>query len=94
MKTILYPMFLGLALSAGMAHAAGADEAGKPKVRLGCSKQVGDRTGEDKKKFMAECVTAQRKADGAKLAACRKEANKEQGAAARKQAMRDCMAKA
>jgi hypothetical protein len=87
MNKLIYSMLIALGLSMGV----GAVHAAKPIVG-GCGKQAGDRKGEEMKKFMKECVAAQRKEHDSKLKMCRDKAASEPSRSKTTKMIRECMA--
>lgn len=61
MQKLLTTLTLGLALSVGAAHAA--DDKKAPTAQQNrmtvCNKEAGERKGDERKKFMSECLKAQ-----------------------------------
>ncbi len=61
MQKLLTTLALGLALTVGAAHAADdkkASSAQQNKMTV-CNKEAGDRKGDERKKFMSECLSGQ-----------------------------------
>jgi hypothetical protein len=60
MKKLMTTLAIGLALTVGAAHAA--DEQKAPTAQQGkmtvCNKEAGARKGDERKKFMSECLSA------------------------------------
>jgi psiF repeat len=95
MKQLLSLLALGLSLSLGAAHAA--DEAKTPqqnKMTL-CNKEAGDKKGDERKKFMSECLKAkpaQASAQQEKMKMCNANAKDKKGDE-RKKFMSECLSK-
>jgi hypothetical protein len=61
MKKLMTTLAMGLALTLGAAHAADdkkAPTAQQSKMTV-CNKEAGDRKGDERKKFMSECLSAE-----------------------------------
>jgi len=96
MKKLLSVAALGLALSIGAAHAA--DEK-KPTAQQNkmttCNKDAGDKKGDERKKFMSECLSAKPAAPATqqdKMTTCNADAKDKKGDD-RKAFMKECLSK-
>jgi hypothetical protein len=97
MKKLLSLLALGLFLSVGVAH---ADEKKAPTAqqnKMGlCNKEAGDKKGDERKKFMSECLKAKpaasekQTAQQNKMGLCNKEAGDKKGDE-RKKFMSECL---
>ena len=59
MKHLMTLLALGLTLSVGAAHADEKKEPTAQQQRMGqCNKDAGDKKGDERKKFMSECLKA------------------------------------
>ena len=59
MKNLISVLALGLAMTAGSAYAADAPADGKTAQQnkmATCNKEAGDKKGDERKKFMSECL--------------------------------------
>ena len=90
MKKFLTLLSLGLSLSLGAAHAADADAKTPQQSKMGmCNKEASDKKGDERKKFMKECLSAK----SAASPACEKSAvEKKLAGAANSSHMKKCMA--
>lgn len=90
MKKFLTLLSLGLSLSLGAAHAADGDAKTPQQNKMGmCNKEAGDKKGDERKKFMKECLSAKPAASPA----CEKSAaEKKLAGAAKSSHMKKCMA--
>ena len=105
MKKLLTLLAMGLSLSLGVAHAADAPAKTPQQNKMGlCNKEAGDKKGDERKKFMKECLSAKPAAAAAvpdkkmaqqdKMKACNKDAGeKKLKGAERKAFMKDCLSK-
>jgi len=100
MKKLLTLIAMGLALSLGAAHAA--DEKAKTPQQnkmASCNKEASDKKGDERKKFMSECLSAKPAAAAdkktpqqEKMKACNAEAKGKKGDE-RKKFMSECLKK-
>lgn len=94
MKKLAVMMFMAsLALSTA-AHAADAEKApNKQQNKMAqCNQDAGDKKGDERKKFMSECLKNKQKAQQDKMKTCNKEATGKKGEE-RKQFMSSCLKK-
>jgi len=97
MKKLIPLLALGLSLTLGVAHAdeKKAPSAQQNKMSL-CNKEAGDRKGDERKKFMSECLSAKPAAADRKTAqqermkSCNAEAKGKTGEE-RKKFMSECL---
>jgi len=92
MKQLISLLALGLSLSLAIAH---ADEKKEPTAQQSkmatCNKEAGNKKGDDRKKFMSECLKADKKtAQQNKMTTCNKEAGDKKGDD-RKKFMSECL---
>ncbi len=96
MKKLLTLLALGLSLSLGVAHAD--DEKKAPTAQQNkmsmCNKQAGNKTGDERKAFMSDCLKAKPASAGAAASpACEKSAaDKKLAGAAKTSHIKKCMA--
>ncbi|QDQ26341.1 phosphate starvation-inducible protein PsiF [Chitinimonas arctica] len=75
----------------GMAHAA--DEPNKQQSKMGqCNKDAGDKKGDERKKFMSECLKTKVVTQQSKMKTCNQEATGKKGDE-RKKFMSECLKK-
>jgi len=97
MKKLIPLLALGLALTLGVAHAdeKKAPTAQQNKMSL-CNKEAGERKGEERKKFMSECLKAKpaasekQTAQQEKMKTCNAQAKDKKGEE-RKKFMSECL---
>lgn len=91
MKKFLTLLSLGLSLTLGAAHAADGDAKTPQQNKMGmCNKEAGDKKGDERKKFMKECLSAK---PAAASPACEKTAaDKKLAGAAKNSFMKKCIA--
>jgi len=97
MKKLIPLLALGLSLTLGVAHAdeKKAPTAQQNKMSL-CNKEAGERKGEERKKFMSECLKAKpaasekQTAQQERMKACNAEAKDKKGEE-RKKFMSECL---
>lgn len=97
MKKLIPLLALGLSLGLGVAH---ADEQKAPTAQqnkmAACNKEAGDKKGEERKKFMSECLkakpaaSAKRTAQQERMKTCNAEAKDKKGEE-RKKFMSECL---
>ena len=58
MKKFLSLLALGLSLSLGAAHAEDAAKTPQQNKMASCNKEAGEKKGDERKKFMSECLKA------------------------------------
>jgi hypothetical protein len=95
MRKILSLIALGLTLSLGHAYAADAakTDAGKTKQQTKmatCNKEAGDKKGDERKKFMSDCLKDKKAAQQDKMKSCNAEAKGKKGDE-RKKFMSECL---
>lgn len=99
MRKLLTLASLGLALAVGAAHAA--DEKKEPTAQqtkmATCNKEAGDKKGDERKKFMSDCLKAKpamtaQQAQQEKMKTCNAEAKDKKGDD-RKKFMSECLKK-
>ena len=84
---------LGLALSFGVAHAADGDgKTAQQNKMTTCNKDAGDKKGDERKKFMKECLSAKPMTQQDKMKTCNAEAKGKKGDE-RKAFMSECLKK-
>ncbi len=94
MKKFLPLLALGLCLSFGAAHAADATTAQQSKMGS-CNKDAAGKTGDERKAFMKECLSAKadaKKAQQEKMKTCNADAKGKKGDE-RKKFMSECLKK-
>ncbi len=97
MKKLISLLALGLSLTLGAAHAEEkkAPTAQQNKMAV-CNKEAGDKKGEERKKFMSECLkakpaaSAKQTAQQERMKACNAEAKDKKGEE-RKKFMSECL---
>jgi uncharacterized protein HemX len=94
MRTILTLAALGLALGLGTANAADKKEPTPQQARMAaCNKDAADKKGDERKKFMSDCLKTKQASQQEKMKACNKEATGKKGDE-RKAFMSECLKKA
>ena len=91
MKKILALTMLGL-FAAAATPALAAENAQQERMKA-CNKEAGDKKGDDRKKFMSNCLSDKKKASANKMAACNTKSKGMTGDE-HKKFMSDCMKKA
>lgn len=88
MKTTLTLALLAL-FAASSAPALAAENAQQERMKT-CNAKAGDKKGDERKKFMSDCLSAEKKASDNKMAACNTK-SKGMKADERKKFMSECM---
>ena len=92
MKRLLSLVTMGLALSFGAAHAEDKPKTPQQGKMAMCNKEAGDKKGDERKKFMSECLSAKKETQQSKMGTCNKEAGDKKGDE-RKKFMSECLKK-
>lgn len=93
MKKLTVWLTLGCALACGAAYAEEKKELTPQQTRMAqCNKEAGDRKGEERKKFMSECLSHKpaQTAQQNRMTQCNREAGERKGEE-RKQFMSECL---
>lgn len=97
MKKLIPLLALGLSLTLGVAHADEKKEATAQQSKMSlCNKEAGERKGEERKKFMSECLKAKpaasekQTAQQEKMKTCNAQAKDKKGEE-RKKFMSECL---
>jgi hypothetical protein len=88
LKKILASM-LAAAFCVVASPAFSAENAQQERMKA-CNKEAGDKKGDERKKFMSECLSAKKKADDNRMSACNTK-SKGMKADERKKFMSECM---
>ncbi len=92
MKRLLSLITVGVALSFGAAHAEDKPKTPQQGKMAMCNKEAGDKKGDERKKFMSDCLSAKKETQQSKMGSCNKEAGDKKGDE-RKKFMSECLKK-
>ena len=92
MKNLLSLAAIGLALSFGAAHAEDKPKTEQQSKMATCNKDAGDKKGDERKKFMSQCLSAKKETQQSKMTTCNKDAGDKKGDE-RKKFMSECLKK-
>ena len=90
MNKLLSLIAIGIALSLGTAHAEDKPKTAQQEKMATCNKDAGDKKGDERKKFMSECLSAKKETQQSKMTTCNKEAGDKKGDE-RKKFMSECL---
>ena len=88
----LFPLIaaLGLACSAGLAYAAGGGHNTQQTKMAACNKEAEGKTGDERKAFMKQCLSAKKVSQQERMKTCNRDAAGKKGDE-RKAFMKDCL---
>ena len=92
MKKLLALVTIGIAMGFGAAHAEDKPKTPQQGKMAMCNKEAGDKKGDERKKFMSECLSAKKETQQSKMGTCNKEAGDKKGDE-RKKFMSECLKK-
>jgi hypothetical protein len=87
-STITAAVLLSLGLLAGAAQAA--EPTAQQNKMATCNKDAGEKKGDERKKFMSECLSAKKETQQSKMTTCNKDAGDKKGDE-RKKFMSECL---
>ena len=92
MIRLLSLIAIGIALSFGATHAEDKPKTPQQGKMAMCNKEAGDKKGDERKKFMSECLGSKKETQQSKMGTCNKEAGDKKGDE-RKKFMSECLKK-